>query len=53
MTRLRWGWEETLRAPLPALILARRHARRSEGRPKDFGWAMLEHLSQRKERDVR
>ena len=33
LAELRWGWEETLRAPLAALILARRHRRRAFGRP--------------------
>ena len=51
MTELGWGWDEALDAPLPAILLARRHARRSAGRDKGFGWAMMDELERRKRND--
>lgn len=51
MTELGWGWDEALDAPLPAILLARRLARRSSGRDKSFGWAMMDELERRKRND--
>lgn len=49
MTHLHWSAEETMSAPVAAIVLARRTWRRERtgGRGETFGWAYLDYLKRR------
>lgn len=49
MTHLHWSSEETMSAPIAAIVLARRTLRRERtgGKGESFGWAYLDYLQER------